>query len=78
MNQKKSKALLIVSLIALLAVSSTVVVLHTLYPPEHATLEVLRVERSRRDEKDSNVWLRWFGDETELGIYVQGARATSK
>jgi hypothetical protein len=49
--------------------------LHTLYPPEHETLEVLRFERTG-DESDewrrgSNVWLRWFGDEIELGIYIQ-------
>jgi hypothetical protein len=44
MNETKSKALLIVSLIAILVVSTSTVVLHTLYPPEHEILEVLRVD----------------------------------
>ena len=70
MNETKSKALLIVSLIAILAVSSLVVVLHTLYPPEHETLEVLNVDWTGEEIDNSIVLLRWFGAETDLGIYM--------
>jgi hypothetical protein len=69
MNETKSKALLIVSLIAILAVSSLVVVLHTLYPPEHELIELLRVERT--EFVGSNIWYRWFGNETKIGINVE-------
>lgn len=65
----QSKTLLILATIAIIAVSSTVVALHTLHPPEHETLEVLRVER--KEFKGSNVWLRWFGNNTELYISVR-------
>jgi len=68
MKETKSKALLIVSLIAILAVSSTVVALHTLYPPEHELIELLGVERTGGS---SNIWYRWFGNNTELYIYVE-------
>ena len=74
MNETKSKALLIVSLIAILVVSTSTVVLHTLYPPEHEILEVLRVDWTGEPNQQlsgSNVWLGWYGQETELGIYVQ-------
>jgi len=63
----KSKAFLILATISMLAVSISTVVLHTLYLPEHETLEVLRVEET---DEGNNVLLRWFGAETDLGIFI--------
>jgi hypothetical protein len=75
MSETKSKALLIVSAITILAISSTIVALRLIYPPfdrvEDFTLEVFKVESNStviKGWRANNVWLRWDGERTELRI----------
>ena len=75
MNETKSKTLLIVSAITILAISSAIVALRLIYPPfervEDFSLEVFSVESNSTIAdgwRANNIWLKWEGERTELKI----------